>query len=159
MSVAHAPSRRPLRLAAILLAASALTACAADGPAAPSAAATDAGPSREQALAELKARPVPEDPIGRAAYWAQRTELEPDDVSVSVQFAKALRGIGSNERAVEYLEECLARQPGQPDLVGEYGKSLVAAGRPRDALPVLAQARQMKPDDWSILVAQGVAYD
>ena len=158
MSAAQGRPRRPLRLAAILLAGSVLSACASDGTT--QATATPAPrDERAAALADLKSRPIPDDPIGKAAYWAQRAEVEPENVEVAVQFAKALRGIGSNDRAVEFLEECLVKQPGQPDLLAEYGKSLVAARRPQEALPVLAQARQNKPDDWTILVAQGVAYD
>ncbi|BCW91010.1 Beta-barrel assembly-enhancing protease [Alphaproteobacteria bacterium SO-S41] len=157
MSAAHRVLRRPLRLAAILMAGSVLAACASDG--ATQAAAPAPNDERAAAIADLKSRPVPDDPIGKAAYWAQRSEVEPDNVEISVQFAKALRGIGSNDRAVEFLEERLIKQPGQPELMAEYGKSLVAARRPQEALPVLAQARQMKPDDWTILVAQGVAYD
>ena len=157
MSAAHRVLRRPLRLAAILMAGSVLAACASDG--ATQAAAPAPTDERAAAIADLKSRPVPDDPIGKAAYWAQRSEVEPDNVEISVQFAKALRGIGSNDRAVEFLEERLIKQPGQPELMTEYGKSLVAAHRPQEALPILAQARQMKPDDWTILVAQGVAYD
>ena len=158
MSAAHHVLRRPLRLAAVLMAGSVLAACASDG-ATQAAAAPAPSDERAAAIADLKSRPVPDDPIGKAAYWAQRSEVEPDNVEISVQFAKALRGIGSNDRAVEFLEERLIKQPGQPELMAEYGKSLVAARRPQEALPVLAQARQMKPDDWTILVAQGVAYD
>lgn len=160
MTVAPAGSSRLLRFAAILLAGTALTACASSGAGtATTAAATADGTTRDQILAELKSRPVPDDPLGRATYWAQRAEIEPGDVTVSIQFAKSLRGIGSNRRAVEFLEERLMIQPGQPDLLGEYGKALVADGRPGEAIPVLAQAAQLKPSDWTILVAQGVAYD
>jgi Flp pilus assembly protein TadD len=137
----------------------ALTACASSGAPAPTASNSQTGPSREQILSDLKSRPIPDDPLERATYWAQRAEIEPGDATVSVQFAKSLRGIGSNRRAVEFLEERLMIQPGQPDLLAEYGKSLVADGRPGDAIPVLAQAAQLKPSDWTILVAQGVAYD
>lgn len=157
--MSHA-SKRLSRLAGLMLAGTMLSACAMDGdmtgaaPEAPSASETQA-----QALADLKSRPVPDEPMSRAAYWAQRVELEPEDVDVAVQFAKALRGIGSNVRAVEFLEERLVKQPGEPKLLAEYGKSLIALGKADKALPVLAQAQQLMPDDWTILVAMGVAYD
>lgn len=154
-------SKRLTRLAALLLAGSVLGACATlDGDTAIKA---DVPPTAEQshaqAIAELKARPIPDEPMSRAAYWAQRTELEPKDVETSVQFAKSLRGIGSNARAVEFLEERLAVQPDEAHLIAEYGKSLIAVGRLDKALPVLTQAQQMLPDDWTILVAIGVIYD
>lgn len=152
--------KRRLSLAAVLLAGTALSACATSEDAANAAPATPSAEEvRAQAITNLKNSPVPDEPMSRAAYWAQRTELEPDDVTVAVQFAKALRGIGSNERAVEFLEERLVKQPGEPNLLAEYGKSLIAIGRADKALPALMQAQQLLPDDWTVLVAMGVAYD
>ncbi len=158
MAMTLRPAQALARIAALAFGASALVSCASTQSAsdAPGSEASGAVKSVE---ADLKSRPIPDDPIGRAAYWAQRAELEPGDVQVSVQFAKALRGIGSNERAVEFLEEKLAAQAGNADLLVEYGKSLAAAGRPADAIAVLAQAQQMRPQDWSIPLAIGVAYD
>lgn len=149
---------RPFRLAATLMSVSLLAACASTGEA-PTPTTPDASAARAAALAELKQRPVPDEPISKAAYWAQRAELEPRDVGVSVQFAKALRGMNSNDRAVEFLEERLVVQPSEADLVAEYGKSLLAAGRALEAIPVLQRARQMKSDDWTIPMAEGIAYD
>lgn len=158
-------SKRLTSLAAILLTGTMLSACATGdllgGETATSETPEALSPeeAREQAMADLKSRPVPDEPMSRAAYWAQRTELEPDDVDTAVQFAKSLRGIGSNARAVEFLEERLAKQPGEPKLLAEYGKTLIAVGQIDKALPILAQAQQMLPDDWTILVAMGVGYD
>ncbi|MFT3809926.1 MAG: tetratricopeptide repeat protein [Micropepsaceae bacterium] len=157
--------KRLTSLAAILLTGTMLSACASDGLLGGDSAATETPEAvspeqaREQAIADLKTRPIPDEPMSRAAYWAQRTELEPEDVDTAVQFAKALRGIGSNARAVEFLEERLAKQPGEVKLLAEYGKSLIAVGQIEKALGVLAQAQQMAPDDWTILVAMGVGYD
>ena len=157
-------SKRLTSLAAILLAGTMLSACASGGLLGEDSAAATAEPAspeeaRAAAIADLKTRPVPDEPMSRAAYWAQRTELEPEDVDVAVQFAKSLRGIGSNARAVEFLEERLAKQPGEAKLLAEYGKTLIAVGQIEKALGVLAQAQQLMPDDWTILVAMGVGYD
>lgn len=152
--------KRRLSLAAVLLAGTALSACATSEDAANAAPATPSAEEvRAQAITNLKNSPVPDEPMSRAAYWAQRTELEPDDVDTAVQFAKSLRGIGSNARAVEFLEERLAKQPGEPKLLAEYGKTLIAVGQIDKALPILAQAQQALPEDWTILVAMGVGYD
>lgn len=154
--------KRLTSLAALMLATTILSACASfDGETA--AADANATPDQEtlkaEALQALKNQPVPDEPMSKAAYWAQRTEVEPNDVDVAVQFAKALRGIGSNDRAVEFLEERLVQQPNEPALLAEYGKSLIAVGKADKALPVLMQAQQAVPNDWTILVAMGVAYD
>jgi Flp pilus assembly protein TadD len=153
--------KRLTSLAALLLASTMLSACAMiDGEATADPSATpDQATLQAEALDALKKQPVSDEPMSKAAYWAQRTEVEPDNVEVAVQFAKALRGIGSTERAVEFLEERLVQQPNEALLLAEYGKSLIAVGKADKALPVLMQARQMIADDWTIIVAMGVAYD
>jgi len=154
-------SKRLTSLAALLLAGSMLSACASldGGVAADPNATPDQATLQAEALDALKKQPVPDEPMSKAAYWAQRTEVEPNNVEVAIQFAKALRGIGSTERAVEFLEERLVQQPNEALLLAEYGKSLIAVGKADKALPVLMQAQNMVPDDWTILVAMGVAYD
>lgn len=159
MTAVKARSRR-VRLAALLLAASALTACASTQE---QAATAPGEPSQEelkkQAIAQLNQMPVPDDPIGRAAYYAQRAEVEPENVDVAIAFVKALRGIGSVERAVEFLEERLMMMPNEPRLLAEYGKTLVGVGRLQEGIQVLAQAQALAPQDWTIPMAMGVAYD
>jgi len=147
-------NRRPTlpRLVGLLLGASLLGACSTGGMSA-------AGDARSEAAALLAQTPVPTDPIGRAAYWASRVEAEPESTPVAVEFVKALRGMGSFERAIDFMRERLMLAPDDPALIAEYGKTLVAAGQLQEGMQVLARAAELNPNDWTVPNTQGVALD
>ncbi len=75
------------------------------------------------------------------------------------QTRAAIDAAGAEIVTVAIRRVNIGQNAGEPNLLAEYGKSLIAIGRADKALPALMQAQQLLPDDWTVLVAMGVAYD
>ncbi|MAK59803.1 MAG: hypothetical protein CMK09_02370 [Ponticaulis sp.] len=100
-----------------------------------------------------------QDPMTQATFWSLEYEKSPGDVKAATEFAKALRAIGSEQRAAEVASQTLALAPDNVELLTLFGKSLLSSGDPATAADVLRRATNLNPDDHTILVALGVAYD
>ena len=83
----------------------------------------------------------------------------PTTVDGEVARAHRLRLDGRYEESGKALAQILLVAPDDARAVGEYGKVLAQEGRPGDALPFLARAIQMQPNDWTLYSAEGVAFD
>jgi Flp pilus assembly protein TadD len=81
------------------------------------------------------------------------------DIDAQVRNAQVLRAQGDYAGATKILAQLTLVAPDNANVVGEYGKSLVQQGRPRDALDFLNRAVQLQPGDWTLYSAMGVAYD
>jgi hypothetical protein len=71
----------------------------------------------------------------------------------------ALRVHGDLAKATHALAQLVLVAPDDARVVGEYGKVLVQQGRSDDAVAFLKRAVQIKPGDWTLYSALGVAYD
>lgn len=67
-------------------------------------------------------------------------------------------GLGDPQRAVEYGRTALEMRPGSPDVLDTYGWALLHAGRPDEALRMLLQAYERKPQMFCIHYHLGAAY-
>ncbi|MEX2648221.1 MAG: tetratricopeptide repeat protein [Alphaproteobacteria bacterium] len=96
---------------------------------------------------------------GAAAYYSSLYERDTKDLDVVMGFARNLRYLGDVGRAAAVLEAALEDNPDDERLLGEYGRALLAADRPADALVPLERVAEGAPDDWQIRSALGIAYD
>lgn len=108
-----------------------------------------------------------------AAYAAQRSgdyssavtfynslyDRNPNDARAALGLARNLRFIGATARAIEILQRAQSEMPDNSEVVGELGKTQLAAGRPEEALVTLMQARELMPADWRIHSALGIVFD
>ena len=86
--------------------------------------------------------------------------LSPDaDVSMYLSQAQQARKTGDMNQAIKILSQLVLVAPDNPQVVGEYGKTLASYGRSDDAVAFLDRAIQLQPGDWTLYSAQGVAYD
>ncbi|MEO1330747.1 MAG: tetratricopeptide repeat protein [Pseudomonadota bacterium] len=86
-------------------------------------------------------------------------DVRPQDKQVAYDYARHLRYLGAISRAEQVLNDALAVHPGDKLLRLEHGKLLLGAGRPSEAIAVLATLNQQLPDDPAVLQALAVAHD
>ena len=89
----------------------------------------------------------------------QRYDSNPNDKRVALTYAHALRQLSRYAQAVAVLQRLAATHPKDMDVLGEYGKALVDAGRLQEAAQVLPQAHTPENPNWTILSAQGTVAD
>lgn len=83
----------------------------------------------------------------------------PTDLPGEIERAHLLRERGAYDEAAKALSQIMLIAPDNPQVVGEYGKTLLQEGRAREAVNFLKRAVQISPKDWSIYSAMGVALD
>jgi Flp pilus assembly protein TadD len=83
----------------------------------------------------------------------------PGDIDNALRQARAARAAGDLEGAAKTLSQLVLMAPDDPMVLGEYAKTLIARGRSGDALAFLERAIELRPADWSLFSALGVAYD
>ena len=88
---------------------------------------------------------------------AERFNANPGDGRAASAYARALRANDQAAQASAVLQQAALRNPRDTFILGAYGKSLVEAGRYREAIDVLANAHSPASPDWRILSAQGSA--
>jgi Flp pilus assembly protein TadD len=88
---------------------------------------------------------------------AERFNANPGDGRAAIAYARALRVNDQAAQASAVLQQAALRNPRDTFILGAYGKSLVEAGRYREAIDVLANAHSPASPDWRILSAQGSA--
>lgn len=99
------------------------------------------------------------DPIAAAAFWGTAYDRAPQDPKNAVNYASALRKIGSTREAAAVMAKAYGRFPNNPDVNLEYGKALVEEGRAFEAVRYLEIASEARRDDWRAVSAYGVALD
>src|SRR6202521_132418 len=94
-----------------------------------------------------------------AVELGRQCDRNPDDKTIALNYARALRGNTENAQAVAILQRLAIKFPRDVEVLGAYGKTLAEAGRPREAAEVLAHAHTPERPDWSVLSAQGSVAD
>ncbi len=89
----------------------------------------------------------------------QANTAVPADVNVAVHQAQVLRNSGDNPGATRILSQLMLTSPDNAAVVGEYGKLLVQENRAQLAVQFLHRAVELQPSDWTLYSAMGVAYD
>ncbi|MAN46716.1 MAG: hypothetical protein GYB49_12865 [Alphaproteobacteria bacterium] len=99
------------------------------------------------------------DPLTKANFWAKEHAKDPDNLEKALTFASALRGIGSDERAIEVLSQVLVVHPGDPDLLIALGKALSAKNDIVASARAFEQATRTAPDRAEAWAALGTSLD
>lgn len=87
------------------------------------------------------------------------TNPAPVTIDSEVAAAHALRVKGDYDTAAKNFGQLMLIAPDNPQVVAEYGKTLLQQGRPAEAIPFLNRALELQASDWSVYSALGVAYD
>lgn len=93
------------------------------------------------------------------AALGEKWQSKPTDVNRGLAYANGLESVGQNNEALAVYKKLSDADPANVTLAGLYGRKLVAAGRPDDAIPVLEGAEQKGDADWKVMSALGSAYD
>lgn len=147
-------------LTGLALALAAMTAACATGPSKEEA---ELARAMEAALApaspEERAAANRADPLTRANFWSKEYQKDPTAAEVTLEFADALRGIGSNARAVEVLSTTLVVHPGNIDIMMMLGRIHMAGGDHQAALRAFDRAAATAPQRADTWAALGTAFD
>jgi Flp pilus assembly protein TadD len=150
------------RLPFVLLALSALAACATTGEGAGGdATSTLAGAPEGVRPVDRQARQLVarEDMLTQMAFWAGEYQTFPNDLEAAQKFSEALRKGGRTDRAAQIAGEALNRFPDDRPLLTTYGLAQIAANQPQEALRPLALVAQAEPQNWRVRSALGAALD
>ena len=85
------------------------------------------------------------DPITRANFWANEYQKNGADEQVTVNFMRALRGIGSHERVLEVATNALPIHPTSYEIYLELGRSFLASNKPTEAAQALVRSADFSP--------------
>jgi Flp pilus assembly protein TadD len=94
-----------------------------------------------------------------AEVWGKKYDAHPNDKTVAMNYARALRVLTRHPQAVAVLQSLAVKYPHDLEVLGAYGKSLADAGRLQEAADVLPRAHTPDRPNWSILSAQGSVAD
>ena len=83
----------------------------------------------------------------------------PSDLTGAIQQAQALRLKGDLDGATHVISQLMLAAPDDARVVGEYGKLLVQENRSDDAAQFLRRAVELDASNWTYYSALGVAYD
>ena len=145
-----------MRMAAALVPAVLVAACATTGQEAQQQALKPGEPPFDRAARAAVER---QDMLAQMTFWAQESAIHPDDLETAQKFVDALRFGGRPDRAAIVAIGALEKHPDDKHLMRSYGLALLSSGKPQDALRPLALATQGDPKDWSIRSALGAALD
>lgn len=152
-------AKKPFAGFAIALAAVA-SACASTGQ---SAAEKELAQAVEAALkpasAEEREAANRADPLTRANFWSKEYQKDPSSIETSLEFAEALRAMGSQDRALEVATKTLVIHPGNPDLLMVSGRVRMSEGNYEAARSTFEQVTRTAPERADGWAALGTAFD
>ncbi len=99
------------------------------------------------------------DPLTRANFWAKENLKDGEDLTVSLEFARALREIGSHERALDVLSRALIVHPESADVLMLLGRIQMALGDVATAGRVFHRATEVAPERAETWAALGTTFD
>ena len=147
-----------MRIVIPFLALAALAACAAPPPVAPEASETsrkiDSSLVDAAAMAEQRG-----DFQTAASYYRGIYERDQSNLDAVLGLARSLRQMDRPKEARALVERSMAQRPQDVRLLAELGKAQLGADATLDAIESLSKADALKPGDWEVNSALGVAYD
>jgi Flp pilus assembly protein TadD len=111
------------------------------------------------ASAEERAAANRADPLTRANFWAKENLKDAEDLETGLEFARALREIGSQERAIDVLSRTLIVHPGSVDALMLYGRITMAQGDILNAGRAFHRATELEPTRAETWAALGTTFD
>ncbi|MEO0607591.1 MAG: hypothetical protein AAFY82_05125 [Pseudomonadota bacterium] len=113
-------------------------------------------PATEEQIAQAERS----DPITRANFWANEYQKNGADEQITVNFMRALRGIGSHDRVLEIATNALPIHPTSYEIYLELGRSFMALNKPTEAAQAFVRSADFSPaTDAAPLAALGLAFD
>jgi len=145
-------SRRFISVFGVLILAQATSACALGGKSHDSASMSDASfvsgsPGSKSSL------------LQQSNMWAAKWQKNPTDPGIAINYARSLRAEGSNQKAVQVLQQAALKAPKNQAIIAEFGKALSTAGQYKQAMQNLNRAQTLGRPDWRIYSAQGITLD
>jgi len=89
------------------------------------------------------------------AQWAAVYAKKPQDPKLALGYARALRAVGSKDRAMQVLQTAFQRNPTNGELAAEFGRLALDVGRLDIAKYTLQVAETQGINDWKTLSALG----
>ena len=99
------------------------------------------------------------DPLTRANFWAKENLKDGEDLTVSLEFARALREIGSHERALDVLSRALIVHPESAEALMLFGRIQMALGDAATAGRAFHRATEVAPERAETWAALGTTFD
>jgi Flp pilus assembly protein TadD len=93
--------------------------------------------------------------IAATQEWAAAYEKEPEKPRNVLGYARALRALGSDDKALEVLKAAFQANPTNGDIASELGRLALEMNHLEIAKPALEMADQQAIRDWKTLSAQG----
>ncbi len=90
--------------------------------------------------------------------WATAYEKKPRDPKTALGYAKALKAIGSRDKALQVLTASYQANPNNGEISGELGRLALESGRLDIAQATLQTAETSGMRDWKTLSAQGTLH-
>jgi Flp pilus assembly protein TadD len=99
----------------------------------------------------------PSNPLHAATtYWAQQHRKKPADAKAALNYARNLKALGANAKAMEVLDQGIRSNPKNTEIAAEYGRLALASNNIQLADRLLKQAEgDRKGADWRVLSARG----
>jgi len=147
-----------LRAVVPLFALAALAACETPAPAAPAPSET----TRKIESSLLDAARTAEqrrDHQTAASYYRGVYERDPTSLEGVLGLSRSLRQLARPKEARAVVERAIVKRPQDAALLAELGKAQLGADAALDAIESLSKADALRPGDWEVNSALGVAYD
>ena len=145
-------SRRIISVLSVIILAQATSACALGGKSDDSASLSDTNFFSDSADSKSAL-------LQRSNMWAAKWQKKPTDPGIAINYARSLRAEGSNQKAVQVLQQAALNAPKNQAVIAEFGKALSTAGQYKQAMQNLNRAQTLGKPDWRIYSAQGITLD
>lgn len=99
------------------------------------------------------------DPLSRATFWSNETDLDPSDTVAGVKLAAVLRELGRFEEADSAAQRVLTIEPNNYDALLETARARIAGRKGFYAIEALRAAIKAQPGDWRPESLLGVALE
>lgn len=95
----------------------------------------------------------------KTAELGNRWQGDQKNLELGLAYADGLEKLGQTDQQMQVLATLSEQNPQNSNIQAVYGKKLIAAGRPGEAIPVLKISADNGTSDWRVLSALGSAYD
>lgn len=95
----------------------------------------------------------------KTAELGNRWQVDQKNLELGLAYADGLEKLGQTDQQLQVLATLSAQNPQNANIQSLYGKKLIAAGRPGEAIPILEKMAASDSGDWRTLSALGSAYD
>ena len=100
------------------------------------------------------------DPLTRANFWADEYRKDAVSLPTTLAFMRALRAIGSNERAMEIASTAVPLHPNSFEIYLELGRAQLSLEKYQEAAIAFARSADLAPvTEAAPLAALGVTFD